>query len=210
MSMFSSFFKPGRAYAKAGDQFQNYYNQSQDFLRPYHQNAQEAYGHLSGAMQNLLNPEQLHSQWAQGYEMSPYARIQQDMARENGLSAASSMGLMGSSAALQALQNGTSQIGAADRDNYLNNLMQKYLSGAQLAQGIYGTGASAAGQLGQNAMNMGQNAAQMTYGQNAAGGDLFGKLLGSAIGMAGSALGGPIGGALANRFIGPWGSTGGQ
>jgi hypothetical protein len=149
----------------------------------------------------------LQDKWASGYKESEAAKNAQMMAQEHGLGAASSMGLMGSSPALQAIQAGTSQIGAEDRKSYLDDLMQKYLAGAGLAQNIYGTGANAANSMsgnamnmGQNAMNMGQNSAQMAYGQQNAGGNMFGNLLGAGIGLAGSALGGPIGGALAKRW----------
>lgn len=208
MSMLSSFLHPGRAYKKAADQMSQYYNQAQGYMQPYSQQGQEAYGSLQGAMQSLLNPQQLQSDWAQGYEASPYARMMQEEATNQGLNAASAMGLMGSSPALQAIQRGTSMITAQDRDNYLNSLMQKYLSGAGIAQNIYGQGAGMAGQMGQNAMAQGQNMGQMAYGQQAAGGQLFGNLLGMGAGLAGAALGGPIGGALATKFIGPHGMGG--
>ena len=78
--------------------------------------------------------------------------------------------------------------------------MQKYLAGAGLAQGIYGQGANAAGQQSQNAMNMGQNSAEMAYGKQNAGGNMLSGLIGAGIGAAGSALGGPMGGALAKRW----------
>ena len=208
MGMLSSFFNPGKAYEKAGEQLGNFYNESQGYLQPFMNQGQDAYMPLSDAMKSLLNPEQLHSQWASGYRTSPYAQHLQDAAQQQGLNAASSMGLMGSTPALQAIQAGTSQIGMQDRDNYLNNIMQKYMSGAQLAQGIYGQGAQAGNQMSQNAMSHGNNMAQMTYGKNAASGQLLGNLVGMGAGLAGTALAGPIGGALANKFIGSWGAGG--
>ena len=119
------------------------------------------------------------------------------MATQQGLGAASSMGLMGSSPAIQAIQSGTIGIVAQDRQKYLDDLMQKYMTGIGIGSDIYGKGASAANSMSQNSMNMGQNSAQNKFNQSNAQGDLFGKLLGGGIGLAGSALGGPIGGALA-------------
>lgn len=214
MSWLSSFLHPGKAYQKGQDQLdqywgqaQNFYNQGQGYLQPYNQQGQAAYGNLSGAMQSLLDPQALQDKWASGYKESEAAKNLEGMAQEHGLNAASSMGLMGSTPALQAIQAGTSQIGAEDRQSYLNDLMQKYLAGAGLAQGMYGSGLNAAGQMGQNAMNMGQNAmtqgqnsAQMAYNQQNAGGNMLSGLLGQGIGLVGSALGGPIGGALAKRW----------
>jgi hypothetical protein len=120
----------------------------------------------------------------------------QNMARDQGVNAASSLGLMGSSPALQAIQGGTTQIGLDERQRYLSDLMQKYMAGAGLSQGIYGQGANAAGQLGQNAMNMGQSMAEMKAGESGAKGGLFGNLLG----MGSSLVGGILGGPLSNKF----------
>lgn len=200
MSWLSSFLNPGKGYEKGQEQLDKFYNQAQGNLQPYNQNGQQQYGNLNEYIQNLMNPEALQNKWASGYSESPSAKQAETMAQEHGLNAASSMGLMGSNTALNATQAGTSQIGMNDRQNYLDNLMQKYLAGAGLAQGIYGQGGTAAGQMGQNAMNMGQNSADMAYGKQNAGGNMLSGLIGQGIGLAGSALGGPMGGALAKRW----------
>jgi hypothetical protein len=214
MSWLSSFLHPGKGYEKGqGEldkyfgQANNYYDQAQKGLQPYNQAGMDQYSNLNDFIKNLMDPEALQNKWAEGYKESPSALQAEKMAQEHGLNAASSMGLMGSNTALNATQAGTTQIGLDDRQNYLDNLMQKYLAGAQAAQGVFGTGANAAGQMGQNAMNMGQNAmnmgqnsAQMAFGKQNAGGSMFGNLLGAGLGLAGSALGGPIGGALAKRW----------
>ena len=147
-------------------------------------------------MKKLLDPAALQSEWIKGYEESPAAKQAEALAQEHGLDAASSLGLMGSSPALQAIQAGTSGIAMNDRQNYLDNLMQKYLAGVGIGQDIFGKGANAASGMAGNAMNMGQSSAEMAYGKENAQGDLFGKLLGGGLGLVGSALGGPIGGAL--------------
>lgn len=190
MSWISSFLHPERGYQKGQEQLDKYFQQGQGYLQPYNQFGQNAYGNINEAMQALLNPEALQSKWIQGYEESPAAKQAESMAQEHGLNAASSMGIMGSTPALQAIQAGTSEIGMNDRQNYLDNLMQKYLAGVGIGQNIFGTGASAASGMSSNAMNMGQNSAQMAYGKENAPGDLFSKLLGSGVGLVGSYLGG--------------------
>lgn len=219
MGLFDSLFHSEKPYQKAQEQLDKYYQLAQGYQQPYSQNGQEAYSQLSPAMQQLLNPEELQNKWAQGYEESPYAKMLQEMAQNQGLEAASSMGLMGSTPAIQGIQAGTARIGAADRQQYMNDLMQKLQAGIGLGQNIYGTGAQAAGQMGQNAMNMGQNSAQAAYGEASAPGALFGNLLGGAAGLAGSALGGPIGGVLASGLAQkmgwpqnqtPWSTGGGS
>jgi hypothetical protein len=200
MSWLSSFLHPEKGYQAGQQQLDKYYDQAQGNLQPYNQNGQDQYANLNEYIKNLMNPEELQNKWASGYTESPQAQQAQTMAQEHGLNAANSMGLMGSNTALNATQAGTTQIGLNDRQNYLDNLMQKYLAGAGLSQGVYGTGASSAGQMGQNAMNQGQNSAQMSFGQQNAPGSMFGNVLGAGLGLFGSALSGPIGGDLSKRW----------
>ncbi|HWW39675.1 hypothetical protein [Pedobacter sp.] len=233
---FLDFLNPGKGY-KAGqnqlnrfygenqnlynqglNQAYRYYNQGQDYLNPYNQQGQNAYGPLATSMDELLHPERLQNQWTQGYHESDYAKQLENMAQERGLSSASSQGLLGSTPALHAIQQGTTNIANADRQQYLADLMDKYMKGAELARGIYTGGLGAAGQQGSlagnmgsnllqaamnqgtNAMNMGGNSAQMAYGQQNAPGNLFNSIIGQGIGLFGSALAGPMGGALAKRW----------
>lgn len=186
----SSFLHPEKGYQKGQNELDKYYNQSQDYLQPYNQFGQDAHGNLSEVMKRLLDPQALQSDWTKGYDESESAKNAERMAQEHGLDAASSMGLMGSNTALNAIQNGTTQIGLNDRQNYLDNLMQKYLAGAGIAGNIFSTGANAAGAQSTNAMTMGGNSAQMAYGKQNAPGDLFGKLLGTGIGAATGGAGG--------------------
>lgn len=205
-------------YNQGLNQAYNYYNQGQNYLNPYNQQGQNAYAPLATTMDELLHPERLQNQWSQGYQESPYAKDLEGRAQEQGLSAASSMGLLGSTPALQAIQAGRSQISNADKHQYLSDLMEKYLHGAELARGIYTGGLGAAGQQGslagnmgsnllqaamnqgRNASSMGENSAQLAYGQQNAPGNLFNSIIGQGIGLFGSALAGPIGGSLAKRW----------
>lgn len=210
MSWLSSFLHPGKGYEKGQEQLDKYWNQSNDFYnkaqgfqQPYNQMGMDAYGDYSDAMKKLLDPAALQDEWIKNYSQSESSKNAQGMAQEHGLDAASGLGLMGSSPALNAIQAGTTQIGLDDRQNYLDNLMQKYIAGTGIAGNIFGTGANAAGQMGNNAMqmgnnamNMGQNSAGMAYGKQNAGGNMLAGLIGQGIG----AVGGPIGGALSKRW----------
>lgn len=196
-----SFFNPDEAYAKGQEQLDKYYDQSQSYLKPYSQYGQDAYGDLSGAMKRLLNPADLEAEWTKGYAESPSAIQAEKMAQDRGLNAASSLGLNGSNTALQAIQGGTSRIGLDDRQNFLNNLMQKYLAGTGIAGNIFNTGANTSGILSNNATNMGNNSAQMAYGEQAAPGALMGKLLGTAIGVGSGAMG-PGGSGMPSWSVG--------
>jgi hypothetical protein len=203
MSWLDSFLHPEKGYDKAQEELQKYFQQAQQMQQPYNQQGLAQAGNLNEYIKSLMNPEALQAKWASGYAESPEAKMAEQMAAERGMNAASSMGLMGSSPALGAIQQGTSEIGIADRQKYLDDLMQKYLAGAGLSQGMYGTGAGAAGQMGQNAMNMGQNSAGLAFGKQNAPGNILSNLIGTIGGVAGSALGGPIGGGLAKK----WGLT---
>jgi len=197
VGMADSFLHPEKGYQKGQEQLDKYYQQGQGYLDPYNKYGQAAYGNYSDAMKRLLDPAGLQAEWMKSYTESPTAKYTEGLAQEHGIDAASGLGLMGSNTALNAIQGGTTQIGLADRQNYLNDLMQKYMAGAGIAGNIFGTGAGAANNMSQNAMNMGNNSAQMAYGAQNAPGDLFGKLLGTGIGFATGGIGGGAGGAAA-------------
>jgi hypothetical protein len=190
MSWLSSFLHPERGYEKGQEQLDKYYGQAQGFLNPYNQHGEEQYGNLMQMIQKLMNPQGLQDEWIKNYKESEAAKNLESRATQQGLDSASSMGLLGSTPALQAIQAGTAEIGAADRQNYLNDLMEKYKTAAGLSQGIYGTGANAAGAQAGNAMNMGTNSANMAYGRENSGGNMLEGLLG----MGGSILGGALSG----------------
>lgn len=184
MSWLSQLLHPSGGYDKAQEAMNQYYNQSQGYLNPFIQGGQQAFNPTFSAMNQLLDPAALQNKWIQSYQESPAAKQAQGLAKEQGLDAASAMGLMGSSTALNALQHGASDISLADRQNYLNDLMQKYQLGTGIGQNLYNTGAGAAGQAAGNAMNMGQQSAQNAFNRYNAPG----QLIGQGAGMIGKTL----------------------
>ncbi len=206
MSWLSSFMHPGRAYQAAQDQMQQYYQQAQGQMQPFIQQGQNAGTQLGGAMQQLLDPQALQAKWMESYETSPQARQMQEQAQQSGLNAASSMGLMGSSPAMQALQQGGAQIGAADRQSYLDSLMQKYMAGTGIGQSMYGTGAGMAGQSAQQTQQMGDIMGGLAAGRAGAGGGMIGQGLGALASLGGNYLTG-MGMGQAMR---PWSTAGGR
>jgi hypothetical protein len=199
---FSSFMQPEKGYKKGQEQLDKYYNQSQGYYQPYVNQGQEAYGDLNNAMQSLLNPTELYDQWMNSYQTSDAAKFAQERAMDQGLNAASAMGVLGSTPAMKSIQAGTNQIGSEDQLNYIKQLMNMYLPGAELAQGIYGTGAQAGNAMGQNAMQMGQNSAQMAFGKQNAPGQMFNDLLKTGAYAYGNRNG--------NGGVNPWSSVGGK
>lgn len=184
MSWLSNLLHPKRAYDKAAAQSQAGYNQAQGYLDPYNQSGQGANNWLTDQRNNLSNPADLQNQWAEGYEMSPYAKQLQTQAMDSGMNAAGSMGLLGSSAALGNLQQGSTNIMNADRQQYMNDLMQKYLTGIGIGTGQANNGMNAAGQMGQNSINQGNTQAGLTFGGQNAGSNMLMQLL-SSLGQGG-------------------------
>jgi len=179
--MFNSFMHPEKGYEAAEKPVEQYYRDAQGNLQPYNTQGQSQFQRLMDQANALNNPAQLENQWAAGYSESPYAKALTEQSKNAGLDAASSMGLVGSSAALNNIQKSAGDIMQSDRQNYMNDLMNKYLASIGIGQSIYGTGANAAGAMSTNAMNTGQNLAGLEYGRVNAPGEQFGKLLGTAV-----------------------------
>ena len=137
-----------------------------------------------------MNPEQLESKWASSYNTSPYAQRMIDINNQQGQEAASSMGLNGSSAALNNIQQGAGDITARDRKQYLDDLMQKYMVGIGLGQNLYGIGANSAQSMGQNEINRGRDLSGLEYNKDAAPSAMMNNLLGQGITAGFNKLGG--------------------
>lgn len=192
--MIGSFLHPERGYKEAEKQIREAQARQRAGLSPYSQTGLEQRGPLGEAERSLLDPGALYEKWAAGYQESPAAAQMRERAKQAGLEAASSMGLMGSSAALQNIEQSAADISARDRQSYLEDLMRKYLAGIGIGQQLYGTGADIASRLAEMEGRMGENLAGARYGRETAPGGLFGKFLGSGIGAAaGGAIGGPVG-----------------
>lgn len=162
---FKGLVDPGSAYRHAGKEITKGYNQGQGYLDPYNKAGTGQIDRLTGAQDRLMNPGALQDEWAKNYQMSPYAKQLQDQAKAGGMDAASSQGLLGSSTAINSIQQGSSNIMNADRQKYMDDMMQKYMSGVGIGQGIFGQGAGAANQMSQNANQYGQNMAGVKFGE---------------------------------------------
>jgi len=173
-----SFLHPEDAYKDAEKASNRGYNESKGYQQPFYNNGVDQIGRLNSAENSLLDPSKLENDWASQYETSPYAKQMLDENQSQGLDAASAMGLNGSSAALGNIQQGAGNIVKKDRQQFLNDLMEKYLAGIGLGKGFYDTGASTGANMGANAITHGNNVAGFKYGQAAAPGKLFGQVAG--------------------------------
>jgi len=206
MSWFSSFINPGGAYKKAGEAEQAGYDTAQGIYKPYMNKGDQAGNSLQDMMTRLMNPGGLQDDWASNYSTSPYAKQMQSEAQSGGLDAASAMGLGGSSSAVSNIQKGSANIMQQDRQNYMDDMMKKYMAAMGIGENMYNTGAGIAGKAGEDAMNHGMWQGQNTYNQNSAGGNMFGKMAGTAGGLvAGGLTGGaglPLFGGMTSGMFG--------
>jgi len=181
MSWLSSFLHPERGYQGAQGQLDKYYNEGKGFQQPYNDNGVAQGKTLTDAIQKLMNPGGLVDEWTKNYTTSDAAKNAMDMAQTQGVDAASSLGLTGSSPALQAIQAGTAGIAAEDKQNYLKQMMDLYKTGVNTSSGVYNTGANTAGQMSTNANNMGTNSAGAKFGETNAPGAMFGQVGGTVL-----------------------------
>lgn len=177
-NMFNSFLNPQRGYEDAGNQMQHYFEMFKNYLKPYQDAGLSQIGTLTGAENDLMHPDELQKRWLSGYSESPYAKQLTDEATNTGLETAGQQGLLGSSAALSNIQHSATNIMDQDRTKYLDDLMQKYMSGIGVGQNIFNTGAVAGSQLGQGSFQTGENMAQTAYGSRNAPGEMLQKLIG--------------------------------
>lgn len=176
----NSFIHPEEAYKDAANVSQQYYLDAQGKLQPIANQGQDQYGFLMNARNRLNDPVGLENEWSNSYSMSPEAKQDIANATAAGQNSASSQGLVGSSALTNNIQHSAGDIMSRDRQQFLTNLMQKYMAGIGIGSNIYGLGANADSALSTNAMNEGNTMAGLKYGETAAPGALFGNLLGKA------------------------------
>lgn len=193
MSWLSDFMHPGKPYEAAEDQIKQALAQAQSFQQPFQQAGVGQIPGLSNAISNLLDPQKLQAQWTEGYQTSPYAQQLMEQSKNQGLDAASSMGLEGSSAALNNIQTSGTNLMNADRQQYLQDLMQKYLSGIGASQNLLSTGANAGANMGNQSMQAGQDLAGLEFGKQQAGSNMLGDILGKAAGLGTQFLTGGMG-----------------
>jgi hypothetical protein len=183
-NMLNSFLSPEKPYKEAGKAEEQGWNQAQDYQRPYWQHGNDQYEPLNQARQKLMDPTHLQDEWGKSYEQSPYAKRMLEMNTGAGMDAASAMGLGGSSAAIQNIQQGAGDIVSKDRREYMDDMMKKYMAGIGLGENMYGTGAQTGANLGNQATQHGANMAGIKYGESAAPGALYGKFAGAAANYA--------------------------
>lgn len=172
-----SMLHPERGYHDANKQIKKSWEEAMGFQKPYADAGAGQIPILQGAEQELMDPSALLAKWMEKYEMSPYAKNSMGNAREAGLDAASSMGLGGSSSAINNIQKSSSDIMNADRNQFLQDLMEKYMKGVGIGTDIFHTGAATAGNMGNQALDAGGQLAKGALGEKNAPGDMLRNML---------------------------------
>jgi len=193
MGILDDFIHPERPYEDADEQLRKYWEQAQGFQQPYTNAGKSQIGRLTGAEDSLMNPVALQNQWTSSYEMSPYAQQQLALNKSAGLDAASSMGLLGSNSAVRDIQSGAGDIVQKDRQQYLQDLMQKYMAGIGIGQNMFDTGASTASNLGRSALDIGNQFASSAFNQRQSRNNMLSNILSNTVGMGASYLTGGMG-----------------
>lgn len=193
MSWFSQWAHPGRGYKKAGKEEQRNFNEAQNIRKPVMDRGDEAYKGYNDMYQKLMHPEELQSEWASHYEKSPYATQLQQEAMGQGLDAASASGLNGSSAAIHNIEKGGADIMQKDRQQYMNDMMQKYLAAMGIGQDLNSQGNNMRSQSATGQQQHGEWQANNKFNEYNAGGNRFGDIMSQAAAIAASMAGGGMG-----------------
>lgn len=202
MSWFSEMMHPGRSYDKAQAAKDAFYNSSQGTRQPYIDRGERGGTNLEEMMSKLMNPGALQDEWSKGYSVSPYAKQLQEQSQTGGLDAASAMGLGGSSAALTNIQKGSGDIVQKDRQNYMDDMMKKYMAAMGIGSSLYGTGASMGSQQAQGQENQGEWSANNAFNKNQAGSNILSKLGPQALQMLMQMIGGGGFGGMSSDMYG--------
>jgi hypothetical protein len=193
MSWFSDFMHPGRGYDDAATEYRNALNTATGYQAPFQKAGVDAISGLQKGLSDLMNPVDLQKRWVDSYQESPYAQQLQKEAQQQGMDSASAQGLLGSSAAVGGIQQRASNIMQQDRQQYLDDLMKKYMGGVEGLQGMFGTGAQVGGQMGQETVQTGRDLGEAAFGRRQSGANMFGGLLNAGLGMGMDYLTGGMG-----------------
>lgn len=194
MSWLSQLLHPGRGYDRAKAASQQYYNTANQTLTPYTQGGVAANDKLNNYYDQLSHPEKLQDEWSRNYKESDAAKHLEQSAIDRGMNVAGANGLIGSSAALNNIQQEATDIRDRDQKQYMHDLMEKYLAGIGITTNQFNTGAGTASTQAQQAMNQGQTEAGLDFGKYNAGPNLLGQGASSIMQMLTQYLTGGMGG----------------
>lgn len=183
-----------------------YFNQIPGILNqtysPYMAQGINAGNQLQGQIGQLLqNPGGFINQLGSNYQASPAYNWQVQQATLGANNAAAAGGMAGSPAEQQSLAGTITGLANQNYQQYIQNAMGAYGLGMQGASDMYGIGANAANQYGENLsqslMNQGNLAYAGQVNQNQTQGGAYGGILGGLSGLLG-------GGGTGSGGVGGW------
>ena len=178
MPFWDAILDPGKPARRARQTAEASIDRGAQYTEPYRNAGDRQIPIMEGEQQKLLNPGQMQSDWAQGYETSPWAQQQIQHDTEQGKDLASSMGLLGSSTAATGLNASASQLYQKDRQQYMDDLMKKYMMGIGLGSDFMNRGAQSANQLQGNWSQNAQSLGTAAHNANQAVPDMLGNIMG--------------------------------
>lgn len=172
MSFLSGLFGGGDDYSNPADSaapyLNNIGNDTGQYLNPYIQGGQKAYGTLQQQYGQLLNdPTGIMNKIGSGYQRSPGYKwqVQQALGAANRASAAG--GMAGSPEEQQNIAGTVNQLANQDYYNYVNHGLGLYQQGLQGYGGLNQMGYRASGQMADYLGNRDEEQAQLAYAGSA-------------------------------------------
>jgi|HubBroStandDraft_1064217.scaffolds.fasta_scaffold00305_38 hypothetical protein len=159
------------------------------YYQPYINAGSSSIPTLQSQFKQLINnPQQLLSNFGQGYEKSPGYQFSVDQATKAANQAAAAGGMVGSPAEQQALAGQITGLANQDYYNYLNKVLGLYGQGLQGYEGLYQGGLTSSNALANLLAENLQNQAGLAYAgqanQNQANGSGWGNLFSGLAGVA--------------------------
>lgn len=177
-----------RAYGPRMDQASGYFN-------PFYQAGTGAIGDYQNWLGGMKDPSGFINNMMGQYQESPWAKYQQEQARQGGINAASASGLMGSTPYLQAAEEMSGNIASQDMQNWLQNVLGINTQYGQGVGNLMGQGFNAATGLGNLTARRAEDEAGFKYGREAGNQQRYADIFGG----IGSMMGFPPG---AENFMG--------
>lgn len=233
---FDSMFANGSG--AANNSIQGGYDQAKGYLKPFYDGGVEDYntyrGDVAGEGQELdqygnpadwfyktlgMSPTDFYNQTMQGYEESPDAKYEQEMAMRAANQGSSASGMLGSGAYFKGLQQNAADISNRDRERYygnvrtamndqfgfLNNFQGQKRDYLNRMNGLAGYGMQSADRMGQYAIDAAKAQAEAEMAAAQGNNDFLGGIGNSIMdGVSGFASGGWSGAAkgVANGIFG--------
>lgn len=154
-------------FERAQEQYQQYGERARQNQMPFYNAGTQAIPAYQNWLNTQKDPGQFINNLMGQYQESPYARYLQQQSLRAGQNAASANGLSGSTPLMQQLQQNAGNISSQDLNQWLSHALGINTQYGQGQGNLMQGGQNSANQLSNLNYNMGQNMADMAYGESA-------------------------------------------